>query len=97
MIHLLKLTVDRALNNSPIFSGAQLIRVLYLIGYGLHEDQRTVEMSDKSGSQITTHFLEKAERADIFQALEQLKFQKSGEECVSLVEWVLAYREDLNT
>ena len=97
MIHLLNLTVRRALNNHPrSFSEGQLIRALFLIGYGLHEEKRARETSDNPGSSVKTQFLEKAADAGIFLTLRELKTQKDGEAYKSLVEWVLGYYEELS-
>lgn len=96
MIHLLNLTVRRALNNHPrSFSEGQLIRALYLIGYGLHEEKRMRQPQPITNPSVKPQFIEKAADAGIFSVLRELKTQKDGEAYKSLVEWVLAYYEEL--
>ena len=92
MISILKLTLHRALNEQePRCSvSGQVVKVLHLVGYGLHEELRAqdAETTDEPGSQSRTQFLQKAKDAGIFHTLEELRTEEDDNEYMSLLKWV---------
>ncbi|OWA51878.1 E3 ubiquitin-protein ligase UBR2 [Hypsibius exemplaris] len=94
-IHLLNLTLRRALISHPrSFSEGQLIRMLYLVGYGLHEEKR---QCSSGSSSFPFKFVEKAADAGVFMTLRELRSRPENEAYKSLVEWMLRFHEDLTT
>ena len=93
-IHILNLTIRRALISHPrSFSEGQLIRMLYLVGYGLHEEKRQRGNRESTGTELK--FIEKAADAGVFLTLRELRTRPDNEAYKTLVEWVLHFHEEL--
>ncbi|XP_055331894.1 E3 ubiquitin-protein ligase UBR2-like isoform X2 [Paramacrobiotus metropolitanus] len=90
-IHLMNLTLRRALSHHPrSFSEGQLVRVLFLIGYALHEEKRA-----RDQQKTDYKFMDKAVDVGIFATLRELRNQKESEAYRALIEWILQFYETL--